>query len=72
MNYALYNQGQFYTYSTNTDWNDLVEKGYALKDDNGWDDGMSLYRLTESGKVARNNYAATQWKKQYNKTTITG
>jgi hypothetical protein len=63
MNYALHNNGKFYTYSINKEWNDLVNKGYATKDDNGWDDGMSLYRVTEHGMAARSHFATTQWKR---------
>lgn len=51
MQHAIKNGTPFYTEANNSDWNDLVEKGFALKR-NGWEGDMAYYVVTEEGKRA--------------------
>ncbi|MCM3257121.1 hypothetical protein M3664_04900 [Paenibacillus lautus] len=39
----------FYASSGNADWDDLVDKGYAVKRP-GWDDESAYYHVTDEGK----------------------
>jgi predicted transcriptional regulator len=47
--HALKNNNYFYTDSNDKDWNELVEKGFAIKMP-GWDDESAYYRVTKEGK----------------------
>jgi hypothetical protein len=51
--HALKNQNRFYTDRLNKDWNDLVEKGYAIKRA-GWEDDMAYFRVTPEGEKVFN------------------
>ena len=42
-------RNNFYTDADDADWNDLVEKGYAVKR-NGWDDESAYFHITDAGK----------------------
>lgn len=51
--HALKNGNRFYTDANDKDWNDLVNKGYAIKTP-GWDDRSAYFRVTSEGKAALN------------------
>jgi hypothetical protein len=51
MEHALRNQNRFYTESKDKNWNELVEKGYAIKHP-GWEEDMAYFRVTGEGKKA--------------------
>jgi hypothetical protein len=51
--HALRNGNRFYTESDNNDWNDLVDKGFAVKRP-GWEDDMAYFVVTDEGKNALN------------------
>lgn len=51
MIHSLKNQNRFYTEENDSNWNDLVSKGYATKHP-GWEDDMAYFRVTELGKEA--------------------
>jgi len=42
-------RNNYYTDSDDLEWNDLVEKGYAVKR-SGWDDESAYYHVTDEGK----------------------
>ncbi len=50
MEHAIKN-GRFYTDYDDKDWNDLVDKGYAIKRA-GWDDRSAYFIPTSEGKAA--------------------
>jgi DNA-binding PadR family transcriptional regulator len=60
---ALENGGNgFYTTSINKEWNDLVNKGYATKDETFGANGMAFYRVTEEGKAKRSSFVISHTK----------
>jgi hypothetical protein len=42
-------RNNYYTDADDRDWNDLVEKGYAVKR-KGWDDESAYFHVTDEGK----------------------
>jgi hypothetical protein len=53
MEHAINNGNRFYTESDDKNWNELVEKGFAIKRP-GWEDDMAYFRVTDEGKQALN------------------
>jgi hypothetical protein len=51
MEHALRNQNRFYAEANSKNWNDLVEKGYAIKRA-GWEASMAYFQVTSEGKKA--------------------
>jgi hypothetical protein len=49
--HALRNGNRFYTEENDTDWNELVEKGFATKH-SGWESDMAYFKVTNEGKQA--------------------
>lgn len=51
MEHALRNGNRFYSDFNDSNWNELVEMGYATKHP-GWDKDSAYYRVTSEGKKA--------------------
>lgn len=51
MEHAIRNQNRFYGDADDTNWNDLVAKGYAEKRP-GWNEKSAYYIPTSQGKAA--------------------